>query len=149
MAEEQGVYETPSEGLTSDSGEDNGQEISENVIVPSTENLIPSRLNLDKAKNINVVNKRKALDRSPESGVCAVDSVTEPDPKKRPIVESVDSSEEAEVTAEVEKAVNQNHSSSGDYDTDDNIPLSQYGSSMGNDREPISTAGRLKTNQAF
>ena len=97
MADDLGVYETPSEGLTSDSGDK--QEISEKFITTSTESMIPDCLSTDNTKKVNIVNKRNVLDRSPESENCTVDSVSEPDPKKRPIVESVGAAVESVGTA--------------------------------------------------
>ena len=139
MADEQGEYETPSEGLTSESSEEEGVEISELSTDAQPNSSSLESPNIAKTKNNNTVNKSKAHDRSPENKSHESDPVTEPDQKKRAIEENTG-------TANIEKAANHDHSSSAGFDTDDNIPLSQYGSATtGNDREAAPAVGRRKT----
>ena len=140
MADDNGAYETPSEGLSDTSANEEDIELSENLDTSQTRiNLRQGEL-VDSDTNSNpAVNKRKIHDVRPSTGPDSPDISAAPFLKKR-------LTEGGAGTSNIEKTPNRDGPGSDDpdFDTDDNLPLPQYGSSMGNDRDPVVTDGRRK-----
>ena len=138
MADDLGDYETPPEGSADESASEQKSELSESLVIWHAKfNQVYEEESVNAKITSPLLNKRKIHDVSPSAGTDCVDTGVAPFQKKR-------LTEGGSDTSNVEKSLSREGLSSDDYDTDDNMPLSQYGSSTGNDRDPVVTDGRRK-----